>query len=48
LVALRAPEGLSAAYTLSGECLTIPADPLVQVAESDAPGLLGAGFTRIE
>ncbi|MCI4678870.1 hypothetical protein K9U39_11340 [Rhodoblastus acidophilus] len=48
LVTLRAPEGLSLAYTLSGERLTIPDDRLVQVVESDAPGLLGAGFTRIE
>ncbi len=48
LVTLRAPEGLSAAYTLSGESLSIPDDRLVQVAESDAPGLLGAGFEKAE
>ena len=48
LIRLRAPEGLSTAYLLSGECLTIPADRLVQVVESDAPGLLAAGFIKIE
>ncbi len=46
LVRLRAPEGLSTAYLLSGECLTIPADRLVQVIAGDAPPLLAAGFIK--
>lgn len=48
LARLRAPEGVSHAYTLSGECLAIPADRLVQVVENDIPPLLAAGFERVE
>jgi phage terminase large subunit-like protein len=47
---LRAPEGLSTVYLRSGQCLAIPADRIIEVAEEDALPLLGAGagFTKEE
>lgn len=48
LTRLRAPEGLSTAYLLSGQCLTIAADRIIEVGEEDALPLLGAGFVKIE
>ncbi len=49
LTHLRAPEGPSTVYLRSGQCLAIPADRIIEVAdEEDALPLLAHGFTKEE
>jgi predicted phage terminase large subunit-like protein len=46
-VRLRAPAGIGAVQTLSGRHLNVAADGTVEMSESDAAPLLGAGWERV-
>jgi hypothetical protein len=46
-VRLKAPTGVSHAYTLSGQQKIVQPDGTIEVSEEDAKPLLGAGFKRV-
>jgi hypothetical protein len=47
IITLRARAGVSTVYTMSGKRVMVSAHRTIEVSETDAGPLIGAGFERV-